>query len=397
MDEVRIEKNNHLENEEFSFLGEVSRCTEDNDPWILDVRVNTEKGNQVIRFKIDTGTSVSVIPEIQNLSNLSRTNKTFRCPGNTKLEVLGYFVGKLSYKEKEIEEEIYVIKNQTTGLLSRNASVKLGMITLINEVKKESLYEGLGQLKTQYKIRLRKEAIPYSIYVPRPVPLRMQEEVKKELRMQDLGVIAESEGPSEWCSPMVVATKSNGKIRICSDLTKLNKSVQREVYPMATVENSLSQIRGKYFSKIDTNSGFWQIPLEKSSWEYTNFLTPWGRFHYRKLPFGLTSAPEIFSKEMNRILKDEENVIIHMDDVLIMGDTEGSHDKSVQNVLNKIRAAGMTLNKKKCCFKHKEVEFIGFKISEKCIGAGEQIKAIELFPVPENVKAIKSFLGLINQ
>ena len=166
---------------------------------------------------------------------------------------------------------------------------------------------------------------------------------------------------------------------------------------MATVENSLSQIRGKYFSKIDANSGFWQIPLEKSSWEYTHFLTSWGRFHYRKLPFGLTSAPEIFSKEMNRILKDEENVIIHMDDVLIMGDTEESHDKSVQNVLNKIRAAGMTLNKKKCCFKQKEVEFLGFKISEKGIGAGEQIKAIELFPVPEHVKAIKSFLGLINQ
>ena len=309
-----------------------------------------------------------MIPDIHNLSNLSRTNTTFRGPGNTKLEVLGYFVGKLSYKEKEIEEEIYVIKNQTTGLLSRNASVKLGMITLINEVKKESLYEGLGQLKTQYKIRVRKDAIPYSIYVPRPVPLRMQEEVKKELkRMQYLGVIAESEGPSEWCSPMVVATKSNGKIRICSDLTKLNKSVQREVYPMATVENSLSQIRGKYFSKIDANSGFWQIPIEKSSWEYTHFLTPWGRFHYRKLPFGLTSAPEIFSKEINRILKDEENVIIHMDDVLIMGDTEGSHDKSVQNVLNKIRAAGMTLNKKKCCFKQKEVEFLGFKISEKGI------------------------------
>ena len=66
VDEVNIEKNNHLENEEFTFLGEVSRCSEDNDPWIRDVRVNTEKGNKVIRFRIDTGISVSVIPEIQN-------------------------------------------------------------------------------------------------------------------------------------------------------------------------------------------------------------------------------------------------------------------------------------------------------------------------------------------
>ena len=89
---------------------------------------------------------------------------------------------------------------------------------------------------------------------------------------------------------------------------------------MATVETSLSKIRGNYFSKIDANVGFWQIPLEKTSWELTNLLTPWGRFHYRKLPFGLTSAPEIFSKEMNRI-ENWKNVIIYMDDVLIMGET----------------------------------------------------------------------------
>ena len=105
---------------------------------------------------------------------------------------------------------------------------------------------------------------------------------------------------------------------------------------MATVETSLSKIKGNYFSKIDANAGFWQIPLEKT----TNLLTPWGRFHYRKLHFGLTSAPEIFSKEMNRILENFENVIIHMDDVLIMGETEKEHDENVKIVLDKIKSAG---------------------------------------------------------
>ena len=193
-------------------------------------------------------------------------------------------------------------------------------------------------MNTEYKIKLKKDAVPYSIYVPRPVPLKLQDEVKGELeRMKKLGVIAESEGPYEWCCPMVVAAKSNGKIRICSDLTKLNKSVQRELYPMATVETSLSKIRGNYFSKIDANAGFLQIPLEKTSWELTNFWRPWGRFHYRKLPFGLTSAPEIFSKEMNKILENCENVIIHMDDVLIMGETEKEHDENVKIVVNELK------------------------------------------------------------
>ena len=134
---------------------------------------------------------------------------------------------------------------------------------------------------------------------------------------------------------------------------------------MATVETSLSKIRGNYFSKIDANAGFLQIPLEKTSWELTHFLTPWGRFHYRKLPFALTSAPEIFSKETNRILENCKNVKIHMDDVLIMGETENEHDENVKIVLDKNKSSGITLNKKKCFFKQKEIEFLGFKVSNK--------------------------------
>ena len=86
-----------------------------------------------------------------------------------------------------------------------------------------------------------------------------------------------------------------------------------------------------------------------------------------------------------------------MDDVLIMGETEKEHDENVNIVLDKIKSAGMTLNKKKCYFKQKEIEFLGFKVSKESIGAGEKIRGNELFPVPENVKAIKSVLGLINQ
>ena len=114
--------------------------------------------------------------------------------------------------------------------------------------------------------------------------------------MIELGVIEEACDPTEWCSPMVIAKKGNGKIRISTDLTKLNASVKREIHPMETVEvrGSLSKIKGNIFSKLDANSGFWQIPLEKKCWALTTFLTPWGRYYYKKLPFGLTSAPEIF-------------------------------------------------------------------------------------------------------
>ena len=233
---------------------------------------------------------------------------------------------------------------------------------------------------------------PTSIYVPGPVPIHQQEKVKEELdRMMSLNVIEEANSPTDWCSPMVVAIKGNGKIRICTDMTKFNKAVKREVYPMATVESSLAKIKGKIFSKLDANSGFWQIPLKESSQKLTTFLTPWGRFYYKQLPFGLTSAPEIFCREMDRILKDCKGVVIHMDDVLVMGENKEEHDTRLDAVLNKISKAGMTLNREKCSFGSIKVEFLGFKISGDGIQAGEKIQGNSV--AERGVQTIKNILS----
>ena len=122
---------------------------------------------------------------------------------------------------------------------------------------------------------------PYSIYVPRPEPIHLQARVKEELdKMINLGVIEEAIYPTEWFCPMIVTMKSQGRIRICSDITKLNEAVKRELYPMPTVEVSLANIHGKIVSKLDANSGFWQIPLEEESQQLTAFLTPWGIYIY---------------------------------------------------------------------------------------------------------------------
>ena len=239
---------------------------------------------------------------------------------------------------------------------------------------------------------------PYAINVPRPIPIHQQQQVKEEIeKMIDLGVIQEAIGPTEWCSLMVIAMKGNGKIRICTDMTILNLAVKREVHPMATVEGSLSRIKGTIFSKLDANSGFWQIPLDEESWEVTTFLTPWGRYFYKKLPFGLTSAPEIFCKEITKIIGDCKGIIVHVDDILVMGDSQEEHDENLKSVLNRIEQAGMTLNKNKCVIGVEEVEFLGFKVGKDGIKAGPKIQGIVDFPLPKDVKAVRSFLGMVNQ
>ena len=90
---------------------------------------------------------------------------------------------------------------------------------------------------------------------------------------------------------MVVIPKGNDKVRICMDLKPLNESVMREIHPLPTVDTTLAQLSGaKVFSKLDHNSGFWQVPLSQESRMLTTFLTPWGRYIFNQLTFGINST-----------------------------------------------------------------------------------------------------------
>ena len=143
--------------------------------------------------------------------------------------------------------------------------------------------------------------------------------------METMGVISRVDVPTPWCADMVVALKKSGAVRICVDLKPLNKSVLREVHLLPKVDNTLAQLENaKLFSKLDANSGFWRIPLSPASRLLTTFITPFGRFCFNKLPFGISSAPEHFQKRMSGILANLEGVVCQMDDVLVFGSSEQS-------------------------------------------------------------------------
>ena len=120
----------------------------------------------------------------------------------------------------------------------------------------------------------------------------MKEEIEKMLRQ---GVISPIKTPTEWFSGIVCVPKPNGSVRICVDLTVLNENVMREIHPMATVDESLAKLKdSKIFTKLDAKSGFWQIPLDAEFRILTCFIYPYGRFVFNRVPFGISSAPEIF-------------------------------------------------------------------------------------------------------
>ena len=286
-------------------------------------------------------------------------------------------------------------------LVSRVSSINHANQSPMNPMEKfPNLFKGLGKLQDDYKIQLKEGAKPYALSTPQRVAILLMKPVKQELqRMEALGVIAKVQDPTEWCTGMVVVPKANGKVRICVDLINLNQSVRRERHPLPAVDQTLAQLAGaKVFSKLDANSGFWKIPLAPESAQLTTFITPFGRFCFHRLPFGITSAPEHFQRRMSELLSGVPGVVCMMDDVLVHGETQHQHDQRLHEVLKWMQGARVTLNADKCELSKNSVKFLGHVVDPTGIRPDpEKVISIWRVRTPQNVGDVRRFLGMVNQ
>ena len=157
---------------------------------------------------------------------------------------------------------------------------------------------------------------------------------------------------------------------LCEPLKPLNESVMQEIHPLPKVDITLAQLTGaKFFTKLDTNSGFWQVPLSKDSRLLTTFITPYGRFCFNKLPFEITSALENFQRRMNDLLHDLPGMVCHVDDILVSGKDKEEHDSRLHTVPQKLEAEGVTLSKEKCQFACTGIVFLGHVIDGRILEA----------------------------
>ena len=262
------------------------------------------------------------------------------------------------------------------------------------------MFSGLGKLPGQYTIRLQDGAKPFCLTVPRRVPLPLMKKTELEIKcMMNMDVIEPVDEPTDWCAPIVVVPEQSGDIRLCVDLTKLNSAVKREVYPMPKVETTLGSLsEGSVYSKLDANSGFHQVELDPESVKLTTFITPYGRFAFKRLPYGISSAPEYFQKRMNVELAGLEGVICHMDDILVVGKDQAEHDQRLSKVLKRLQDIGMTLNSEKCQISQTRLHYLGQVIDSQGIHKDpSKIQAIVKFSVPEDITSLRRFLGMTNQ
>ena len=148
----------------------------------------------------------------------------------------------------------------------------------------------------------------------------------------------------------------------------LNKCVKMERHIMPSVDHTLAQLsNAKVFSKIDANSGFWQIELLKQSALLTTFITPFGRYCFNRLPFGISTAPELFQKRMLMALEGLDGVACLIDDILVHGSTQEEHDRRLIATLERLQKCHITLNREKCVFSSNTVHFLGHVIDEQGI------------------------------
>ena len=217
--------------------------------------------------------------------------------------------------------------------------------------------------------------------------------------MESISIISKVDESTPWCAGMMVVPKKEGALRICVDLKPLNENVLRKVHPLPKVDDILAQLSGaKLFSKLDANSGFWQIPLAKKSQPLTTFITPYGRYCFKKMPFGISSAPEHFQKRMSKILSGLDGVLCLMDDILVFESNKEEHDKRLRAALGRIEAAGATLNPSKCKFGKSQQTFLGHLVDQEGIRADpEKTSAVTKMKPPMNISELRRFMGMVNQ
>ena len=258
-------------------------------------------------------------------------------------------------------------------------------------------FDKIGNFKKEEKLVLKPDACPF-IDPPRRCPIHIKDKIKTKLdEMVDIGVIRPVEKPSQWCSSITYPTKKDGSIRICLDPKKLNANLVKRPHKIPSVEEITPCFaNAKYFSKLDAKAGYWSVRLHESSQELTTFRTPFGRYCFNRLPFGLNISQDAYQERMDVILNRCEGVSGISDDIVVYGSTEEQHDKNLINLMNVAREEGLIFNSGKCQIKTKEITFFGRKYTDKGVFPDpEKISDINNMPTPQNKAELQKFLGML--
>ena len=392
--------------------------------YFCNAQVLVNGKSKVHRFQLDSGSNVNAIPlsEYRNLMDCtnpvlkpSSTNLTVY--NQTKLRSLGHATLTLTVGQRTSTLQFHVVPYAPCALLSGSACEDLGLMTfdtdfVINSVasgsklssvldKYSDVFCGLGHIGT-YHIDVDTSVTPVR-NINRRVPFALRDELKSTLdKMETNKILAKVTEPTPWISNMV-AVRKPGKLRVCIDPLNLNRAIIRNHYPMPILDDITPKLHdAKVFSVLDAKDGFLQVALDESSSFLTTFWTPFGKYRWLRMPFGISSAPEEFQRRLDDILQGLDNVERIADDVIIYGTgptdelAEKSHDLAFENLLKRARSCNLKFNRSKLKYKLSEVAYVGHIFSSEGLKVDPmKVKAISEMVPPKDIKGVQRLLGTV--
>nr|XP_008105066.1 PREDICTED: uncharacterized protein LOC100554808 [Anolis carolinensis] len=220
----------------------------------------------------------------------------------------------------------------------------------------------------------------------------IEREVKE---MLDMGIVVPSSSP--WASPIVLVQKPDNTIRFCVDYQLLNKVTQSDTYPMPRLDDLLERMgKANFISSLDLTKEFWQVPMAPQDQAKTAFRTHAGLYEFTVLPFGLKNSPATFQRLVDRILRGMGDFCVaYMDDIEIFSSSWEDHLKHLNQVLSRLKEAGLTIKASKCQIGNRTTKYLGHIVGCGSIGPElTKVETIHQWPIPKTKKQVRSFLGL---
>ena len=268
---------------------------------------------------------------------------------------------------------------------------------------------------TEYTIKLKGSAKPKKCKPYRTNP-KMKQEIDKQIKeLLRQGIIERSH--SDWQSPVLLVTKGNKKsrkhmakdidskkkYRMVIDYRYLNSQTVPSSLPIPRMDVTIDEVghaKPKYFSCLDLASGFFQVGLSKECQHLTTFTTPdYKSYKLTRLSMGLQQSPSLFQELMMQVFAEYlgKFVLVYIDDIIVYSNSFDEHVEHLDCVFKALRAANLKLHPKKCALFKEEVHFLGMKLTKSGVQpSDEHVQAVKTYPVPKNVKSVRSFLGLVN-